>query len=147
MRIVEIERMAERAVEQRRDRRRPGLGVAEHGGFALAVERQRFQHLEQRGRGFRVAPRPDRAAEEIERQHLGALQHLARDILEFQVGDIGGKRCGFVGHRVSSLCHRVGGLILPFKPPATRWAAAMLDVSLQWASIGRIRNAAHDELF
>ena len=104
MGVVEIEGVAERAVEQRRDRGRPGLAVAEHGGFALAVERQRFQHLQQRGRGFRIAPRPDRAAEEIERQHLGALQHLRRDVLEFQVGDIGGERCGFVGHRVSSFC-------------------------------------------
>ena len=102
MRIVEIEGMAERAVEQRRHRRRPGLGVAEHGGFALAVERQRFQHPKQRGGGFRIAPRPDRAAEEIQRQHLGALQYLRRNILEFQVGDIGGERCGFVGHRVPS---------------------------------------------
>ena len=40
MGIVEVEGMAERAVEQRRHRRRPGLGVAEHGGFALAVERR-----------------------------------------------------------------------------------------------------------
>ena len=121
MGIVEIKGMAERAVEQRGDRGRPGLAVAEHGGLALAVERQRFQHLEQRGRRFRVAPRPDRAAEEIERQHLGALQHFRRDVLEFQVGDIGGERCGFVGHRVSSLLpHRVGGLIPAFKPPCGR---------------------------
>jgi hypothetical protein len=102
MGIVEIERMAERAVEQGRHRRRPGLAVAEHGGFAAAVERQRFQHLQQRRGGFGVAPRPDRAAEEIQRQRLGAFQHLARDILEFQVGDIGGKRCGFIGHGVAS---------------------------------------------
>src|SRR5260370_37355820 len=38
MRIVEIERMAKRAVEQCGYRRRPGLAVAEHGGFAAAVE-------------------------------------------------------------------------------------------------------------
>ena len=102
MRIVEIKGVAERAVEQSGDRGRPGLAVAEHGGFALAVQRQRFQHLQQRGGGFRIAPRPDRAAEEIERQHLGALQYLRRNILEFQIGDIGGERCGFVGHHVSS---------------------------------------------
>ncbi len=119
MGIVEIERVAERAVEQGGDCRCPGLAVAEHGGPALAVERQRFEHLEQRGRGFRVAPRPDGAAEEIQRQHLGALQHLRRDIREFQVCNIGGKRCGFIGHRVSSLLpRRVGGLIPGFKPPA-----------------------------
>jgi len=110
MRVVEIKRMAERAVEQRRHRGRPGLAVAEHGGLALAVQRQRFQHLQQRGGGFRVAPRPDRAAEEIQRQHLGAFQDLRRDVREFQVGDIGCERCGFVGHRVSSyLPGRVGG--------------------------------------
>ena len=33
MGVVEIKRMAERAVEQRGDRRRPGFGVAEHGGI------------------------------------------------------------------------------------------------------------------
>src|SRR4051812_42326658 len=47
MRVVEIKRMAKRAVEQGRDRRRPGLAVAEHGGFAPAIERERFQHFEQ----------------------------------------------------------------------------------------------------
>ncbi len=98
MGVVEIQRMAERAVEQGRHRRRPGLGVAEHGGLALAVERERFEHLEQRRRGFRVTPRPDRAAEKIQRQHLGAFQHLERDILEFQVGDVGGEGCGFICH-------------------------------------------------
>ena len=107
MGVVEIEGMAERAVEQRRHRRRPGLAVAEHGGFALAVERQRFEHLEQRRRGFGVAPRPDGAAEKIQRQHLGARQHLVRDILEFQVGDIGGERCGFIGHLFPHCC-RIG---------------------------------------
>jgi hypothetical protein len=47
MGVVEIEGMAERAIEQRRHRRSPGLGIAEHGGLALAIERQRFEHLEQ----------------------------------------------------------------------------------------------------
>ncbi|GCC48844.1 hypothetical protein chiPu_0033087, partial [Chiloscyllium punctatum] len=103
MGVVEIERMSERAVEQRRHRRRPGLAVAEHGGLALAVERQRFQHLHQRGRRFRIATGADGAAEEIQRQDLGALQHLRRDVGKFQVGDIGGERCGFVSHRVSSI--------------------------------------------
>ena len=146
MGIVEIEGMAERAVEQRGDRRRPGLGVAEHGGVALAVERQRFQHPEQRRRRFRIAPRPDRAAEEIERQHLGALQHLRRDVLEFQIGDIGGERCGFVGHRVSSyLPRRVGGLILAFKPPSGR-GHQLCPASSGTGAISRFRNASHDGL-
>ena len=108
MGIVEIKRMAERAVEQRRNRRRPGLGIAEHGGFAAAVERQRFEHFQKRGRRFRVTPRPDRAAQEIQRQNLGALAHFARNILEFQIGDIAGKRCGFIGHGVASVSLPVG---------------------------------------
>ena len=102
VRIVEIEGMAERAVEQCRDRRRPGLAVAEHGGLALGVERERLQHLQDRGGRFRLAAGPDGAAEEIQRQHLGAIQHFRRNILVFQVDDIGGERCGFVSHRVSS---------------------------------------------
>ena len=69
--------------------------------------------FEQRRRGFRIAPRPDRAAQEIERQHLGALQHFRRDVLEFQVGDVSGERCGFLGHGVASFvvvfcCHGFG---------------------------------------
>ena len=110
MGVIEIKRMAERAVKESGDRGRPGLAVAEHGGPALAVQRQGLQHPKQRRGGLRIAPRPDRAAEEIQRQHLGALQHLRRDVRKFQVGDIGCKRCGFVGHRVSSyLPGRVGG--------------------------------------
>ncbi len=114
MGVVEIQRMAERAVEQGRHRRRPGFAVAEHGGFAAAVERQRFQHLEQRGRGFRIAPGADGAAEKIQRQRLGALPHLVRDILEFQVGDIGGERCGFVGHGVASGFPALGSRVPDF---------------------------------
>ena len=128
MGIVEIERMAERAVEQCRNRRRPGFAVAEHGGFALAVERQRFQHLEQRRRGFRVAPRPDGAAEEIQRQHLGALQYFRRDILEFQLGDIGGERCGFIGHRVSSSLAQGRRADFVFQAAFRPRAAAMLNL-------------------
>ena len=117
MRIVEIKRMAERAVEQGCDRRRPGFAVAEYGGVAVAVQRQGFEHLQKRWRRFRVAPRADRAAEKIERQDLGALQHFPRDVLEFQFGDIAGERFGFMGHGVSSksLSRRVGGLIPGFK--------------------------------
>src|SRR6185437_16138174 len=89
-------------IEQRRDRRRPGLVVAEHGGLALAVERQRLQHFQHRRRRFRIAPGPDRAAEEIERQHLGALQYLRRDVVEFEIGDIACERFGFMRHGVAS---------------------------------------------
>src|SRR5215470_16270520 len=99
--------MTKRAVEQRGKCRCPGLVVPEHGGLALDVELERFQHLEQRRRRFRLAARADGAAEEVERQHLGALQYLRRDVCKFQVGDISGERCGFVGHRVSS-CWRAG---------------------------------------
>src|SRR4029079_4438800 len=44
----------------------------------------------QGGRRFRCAARGEGAAEEVERQHLGALQYLRRDIRKFQIGDIGG---------------------------------------------------------
>ena len=37
MRVVEVQRMAERAIKQRRHRGGPGLAVAEHGGIAAAV--------------------------------------------------------------------------------------------------------------
>src|SRR3954466_10185098 len=55
MRVVEIERMAERAVEQRGYRRGPGLAVTEYGGLAGAIQRQRFEHFQQRRRGFGVS--------------------------------------------------------------------------------------------
>src|SRR5690242_1386995 len=41
MRVIEIQGMAERPIEQGRDRRRPALAVAENGGVTLAVERER----------------------------------------------------------------------------------------------------------
>ena len=102
MRVVEIKRMAERAVEQRRHCRGPGLGVAEHRGSPLPSSASASSTKQRRG-GFRIAPGPDRAAEKIQGQHLGAFQHLARDILEFQVGDIGGEGCGFICHGVPRL--------------------------------------------
>src|SRR5579872_1381677 len=102
MGVVEIKRMAERAVEQRRDRRGPGLAVAEHGRVALAVECERLQHPEQRGGRFRLAPGADGTAEEVERQDLGALQYFRRNVLEFQVGDIACERFGFMRHGVAS---------------------------------------------
>src|SRR5215213_6795730 len=49
-----------------------------------------------------ASPRPDSAAEKIQRQHLGARQHLLGDVLEFQVDDVSGERCGFIGHGVAS---------------------------------------------
>src|SRR5271163_3452183 len=98
MRIVEIERMAERAVEQSSDGRRPGSVIAKDGRVTLPIQRQRLECLEQRGRGLRIAPRPDGAAEKIERQGLGALTDLFGDVFETKAGDIGGKRCGFVCH-------------------------------------------------
>src|SRR6266567_7843907 len=101
--------MAEGTVEQGCDRRRPGLAVAEYGGPTLAIEGQGFEHPQERRRRFRIAPRADRAAKKIERQNLGALQYLWRDVLESQIGDIACKRFGFMGHRVSSAfpryCH------------------------------------------
>src|SRR5262249_12073361 len=102
MGVVEVERVAERAVEQRRHRRCPGLAGAEHGGLALRIELERLQHLQQRGRRLRLVAGADGAAEEVERQHLGALQHFRWNVRKFQVGDITGKGRGFVGHRVSS---------------------------------------------
>ena len=130
VRIVEIKGMTERAVEQGCDGRRPGFAVAEYGGIAVAVQREGFEHLQKRRRRFRVAPRADRAAEKIERQNLGSLQHFPRDILEFQIGHIAGERFGFMGHGVSSksLSRRVGGLISRFKLPCALRAAAMPDV-------------------
>ena len=41
-----------------------------------------------------------------------------RDVLEFQVGDIGGERCGFVGHRVSSFWAQGRRADFAFKPAA-----------------------------
>src|SRR5580692_5290497 len=98
MGVIEIERVAERAVEQSGNRRRPGSVVAKHGRVPAPVQRKRLQRLEQRGRGLRIAPRPDRAAEKIEGQGLGALAYLFGNIVEAEVGDIGGKRCGFLCH-------------------------------------------------
>jgi len=96
--VVEVERVAERAVQQRGDRRCPGLAVADDRGVAVVIEAERLQHAEQRGRRFRLAPCPHRAAEKIQRQVFGSFQHLARNRVIGEVGDIGGELCGFVGH-------------------------------------------------
>ena len=71
--------------------------------------------------GLRQLIQSGARAEEIQRQHLGAFQNLRRDIRKFQAGDISGERCGFVGHRVSSLVSQ------------GRWA----DFALQAASAPR----------
>ena len=144
--VVEIEGMAECAVEEGGDRGGPGLAVAEHGGVAFAVQRQRFQHFQQRRCRFRIAPRPYRTAEEIQRQHLGALQDLRRDIGKFQVGDIGGERCGFVGHRVSSIIAEQGRRAeLTFQAAIGRGHQLCLGSSTMDRD-SRFWNAAHDGL-
>src|SRR6202012_2867561 len=126
MGVVKIERMTERAVEQCRDRRSPRPVVAEHGGGALRIERQCFERLEPRGRGIRIAPGPDRAAEEIERQRLGALAYRFWNVLEPEIGDIGGEHCGFVGHLRCPCFRRVLAAISNWRPVASTSTAVDL---------------------
>ena len=104
MGVVEIERMTERAVQQRRYRRGPALVVAEHCRFTGRIERQRLQHLQDRRRRFGFAPGADRAAEEVQRQQLGARQNVLRNVGELQRGDVACERGGFVGHLGSLFC-------------------------------------------
>src|SRR5581483_10798121 len=70
---------------------------------------------------FRFAPRADGAAEEIERQNLGALQDLRRDVLEFEIGDIAGERFGFMGHGVASLLRCHSGAMRSIEPGISRF--------------------------
>src|SRR3954454_20004143 len=146
MRVVEVERMAERAIEQRGYGRGPGLAVTEYGGLAGAIQRQRFEHFQQRRRGFGVAPGANRAAEEIQRQHLGALQHLMRDFVEAQVMNVSGERCGFVGHAVSSVAASVGGLNRGFKRVAGTGSHAVFKLSSRIAENDRSAQTARWDL-
>jgi hypothetical protein len=62
----------------------------------LSVERQRFEHLQQRGRG--LASRRARIAPPRKSSVSTLARHFRRDFLEFQIGDITGERCRFIGH-------------------------------------------------
>ncbi len=102
MGIIEVERVAKGAIQQSGDGWRIGAAVAAHRGLTLGVESECREHREQ-GRGrFRIFPRPHGAAEKIQRQGFRALQHVSRNVVVFQIGDVGCERCGFVCHENSS---------------------------------------------
>ncbi len=96
--IIEVQRVAECAVQQRGDGGGVGLAVAEHGGVACAIHPQCRKHREDGGRGVGFLARTHGASQKVQRQHLGALQDVLRNGVECQVLDIGGQRRGFMCH-------------------------------------------------
>ena len=82
--VVEIERMGEGSVDQRRGRRGVGAPVARNragpGGKTEA-----FHGRDQAGRRFGVVPGADRDARDVEDQALGPFDHLGGQILVTQI--------------------------------------------------------------
>jgi hypothetical protein len=90
MGVVEIERMGERAIQQRRPRRCIARGVAKHPGIAGA-EAERAGGGEQSGRALRVMAGTHDVADQIEQQKPRPLGHFRRQCLDAEPGRKGGE--------------------------------------------------------
>ncbi len=107
--VVEIQRVAEDAVQQGGDRRGIASPVAHHRADPLAIQAQPPQRREHGGSRFRLAPRTHRAGQQVQRQGLGPLRRRRRDVGERQVGGERGQGESFIRHRaapVFSIAHR-----------------------------------------
>ena len=96
--VVEIEGMAERAIEQRRDRRSVAAAQAEGRRFAGPVKPEITHRAEERGRRIRVARGANDAADEIHRKALRPLGDLGRKSVIFQFSDISREDFRLIGH-------------------------------------------------
>ena len=91
--VVEVQRMRQRAVQERGAGGRVARGVAEHagiaGGHAHGADRG-----EERRRALRVMPRADDVADQVQHQEARALHHVRRQAVE---ADVGGELREFCG--------------------------------------------------
>ena len=85
MRVVEVQRVRQRAVQQRRACRSVAGGVAEHAGIA-GGHAHRADRGEERGRALGVVPGADDVADQVEHQEARALHHVGRQPVEADVG-------------------------------------------------------------
>ena len=93
VRVVEVERMRQRAIQERGAGGRVAGGVAEHAGIA-----RRHAHGAHRGeerrRAFGVVSRADDVADQVEHQETRALHHLGRQPVQADVGGELREVCG-----------------------------------------------------
>ena len=93
VRVVEVERMRQRAVQERGAGGRVAGGIAEHAGIA-----RRHAHGAHRGeerrRAFGVVPRADDVADQVEHQEARALHHLGRQPVQADAGGELREVCG-----------------------------------------------------
>ena len=85
VRVVEIERMAERAVEECRAGGRIARRIAEHAGIAR-TQAERAHAGEQRRRALGLGPRADDIADQVEHQEPRPLGHFRRQPPQCQPG-------------------------------------------------------------
>ena len=83
--VVEIQRMRQRTVEERRTGGRVARGVTEHAGIAGGHAHGADRGKEGR-RALRVVACADDVADQVEHQEAGALHHLGRQTVEADVG-------------------------------------------------------------
>ena len=96
--VVEIQRVAEHAVEHGGDGRRVAAAQAEGRRFAGPVKPEITHRAEERGRRIRVARGANDAADEIHRKALRPLGDLGRKSVVFQFGDVSREDFRLIGH-------------------------------------------------
>ncbi len=105
--VVEIERMGQRPVQERRPRRGVARRIAEHAGIA-AGEAQRPGGAQEGLRALRIVPGADDVADQVQQQEARAVGHLRRQAVQADGGDEFGQ-CGGDPHGPGLLrCDRRG---------------------------------------
>ncbi len=103
MGIVKIQRMGQRAVDQRRRHGRVTAPVAEHRTIARNLA-QAFDRADEAGRAFRVVAGAHHDAGDIQDQKLGAGRDFGRQLVIGQAGGEFSQLAGSARHRsVSSM--------------------------------------------
>ncbi len=84
MGVIEIERMAERAVQQRCRRRAVTTVEAEHGAGAVAAEPETLHHRQDREAGIGLVRRSDARSNQVRSQRQRARRHLGRYLVHWR---------------------------------------------------------------
>ena len=99
VRVVEIQGMRQRPVQERRTRWRVARRVAEHAGIARRHAHRPYRG-EERRRALRVMPRAHDVAHQVQHQEPRSLHHVIRQTVE---PDVGAELCEFGGDTHGSL--------------------------------------------
>ena len=93
VRVIKIQRMRQRAVQQRRADRAVARRVAEDAGLALPQAQGAHGGQHRRG-AFGIVAGADDVADQIEQQEAGAGDHVGRQVRQFQIGAVVGQDFG-----------------------------------------------------